>query len=196
MRRLTGTTNSRTGIILATCVAAMTISCGFPAVLEGQQNDVRFGNALNGLRQLGKSVAKAVLDRDAPALLRYDRVDLRRDDELSLNDKSSDLYCFLFDTSCIRGRIGRSVYEKLSTAQELGIKVVSGGKSSPDGNLYAIILFYDRSTISERSLRSRKFLCKESLNRIASWSFKFVKGKWEPVTPLFDNETDTLCSPD
>jgi len=126
----------------------------------------------------------------------YDRSDLRADDEVSLGDKRSDLYCFLFDSTCLPGGKGRSVYEKLSTAHELGVKVVDGGRSPRDGNRYALVLFYDRSTISDQSLRSRKFLCKESLNRISSWSFKFADGKWQPVTPLFDNETDTLCSPD
>jgi hypothetical protein len=128
-------------------------------------------------------------------LLRYDRSDLRAEDEHLLKDEGSDLYCFLFDSTCFPGGKGRSVYEKLSTAKDLAIKVIEAGKTPQDGSRYAIILFYDRSTISEHLLRSRKFLCKEGLNRIASWLFKSVDGTWVPVTPLFDNETDTLCSP-
>ena len=178
------------------CIGLMTISCGFVVALGAQQGPKHPDGVLGALRQMGFNAAKAVLDRDVSTLLNYDRPDLRAADEVSLGDKKSDLYCFLFDSTCLPGGKGRSVYEKLSTAHELGVKVVDGGSSLRDGNRYAIVLFYDRSTISEQSLRSRKFLCKESLNRIASWSFKFADGKWQPVTPLFDNETDTLCSPD
>jgi len=45
------------------------------------------------LRQLGFNAAKAVLTEIYP-LLNYDRSDLRADDEVSLGDKKSDLYCF------------------------------------------------------------------------------------------------------
>ncbi len=197
MRRFTGTMDpNNKGMIFALCIGVMMTSYGFVAAVGAQQSPKHPDAALGALRQLGFTAAKAVLDKDVSTLLLYDRSDLRADDEISLRDKKSDLYCFLFDSTCLPGGKGRSVYEKLSTAHELGVKVVDGGRSPRDGNRYALVLFYDRSTISEQSLRSRKFLCKESLNRIASWSFKFADGKWQPVTPLFDNETDTLCSPD
>ena len=177
------------------CIGVMTISCGFVVALGAQRSPQHPDGSLSALRQLGVSAAKAVLDK----VLRYDRPDLRAEDEISLKDKKSDLYCFLFDSACLvagERRSVRSVYEKLSAAHELGIKVVDGGRSPLDGNRYAIVLFYDRSTISQQSLRSRELLCKEALNRIASWSFKLVDGKWQSTTPLFDSETDTLCSPD
>jgi hypothetical protein len=88
------------------------------------------------------------------------------------------------------------VFDKLSSSRELAIKIVDGGKSKIDGLRYATLLFYDKSTISETSLHSRTYLCKEGITRIASWTFKLADGKWVPVTPLFDSETDTLCSPD
>jgi hypothetical protein len=88
------------------------------------------------------------------------------------------------------------VLDKLATSRQIAIKVIDGGKSKSNGIRYASLLFYDKATVSERSLQSRKFLCEHSLDEIASWTFKLVNGKWLPVTPLFDNETDTLCSPD
>jgi hypothetical protein len=150
---------------------------------------------LQALHAIGKVVARAVLDKDTATLLRYDRADLRAEDESSLKNTKSDLYCFLFDSSCIGGK-GRSVFDKLSSSRQLAIKVVDGGKSKTEGIRYATLLFYDKSAISEGSLRSRTFLCKEAAQRIASWTFKSVDGNWTPVTPLFDSETDTLCSPD
>jgi hypothetical protein len=187
---------SRETISRLVCISAITIIWGSLSDVRSQQRPKKRDAALDGLRLIGTKVAKAVLDRDISMLLQYDRPDLRADDEISLKDKKSDLYCFLFDTSCIPGKKGRSVYDKLSSARQLGIKVIDGGKSAHDGHRYGLLLFYDRASISDQLLRSRDFLCKESLDRIASWTFKRVEGTWEPVTPLFDNETDTLCSPD
>lgn len=186
----------RHSIISFVCITAMTVFFGLLSDVRGQQRPKKHDAVLDDLRLIGTKVAKAVLDRDISTLLQYDRPDLRADDEIWLKDKKSDLYCFVFDTSCIPGKKGRSVYDKLSSARQLGIKVIGGGKSAQDGHLYGLLLFYDRASISDQLLRSRAFLCKASLDRIASWTFKRVDGTWEPVTPLFDNETDTLCSPD
>jgi len=165
----------------------------------GQQSDksktsnapqeARAGRALH---LIGEKIARALLDRDIPGLLAYDRADLRSEDEASLRNTKSDLYCFLFDSSCIQGGKWRSVYDKLSQAHSLGIHAVLG-KSRYDGHLYGTVLFYDRASISDKDLSSPDFLCKQSPTRIASWKFRLEDGKWKPVTPLFDNETEGLC---
>jgi hypothetical protein len=178
----------------AVVVGALFIICGFfSSVLA--QHPAKPDADSERLHQVGETVARAVLAKDATTLLQYDRSDLRTEDESSLKNTKSDLYCFLFDSSCISGK-GRSVFDKLSSSRELAIKIVDGGKSKIDGLRYATLLFYDKSTISEASLHSRTYLCKEGITRIASWTFKLADGKWVPVTPLFDSETDTLCSPD
>jgi hypothetical protein len=146
------------------------------------------------LQQLGEKIAKAVLDKDIPTLLRYDRADMRAEDEAHLKNPKSDLYCYLFDSSCITWGNGewRSVYDKLSEAQELGIKA-SVSRSPYDHQIYGGLLFYDRSSVSEKDLRSRNFLCEEQATQLASWTFRLEGGKWKAVTPLFDDETDGLC---
>jgi hypothetical protein len=146
------------------------------------------------LQQLGEKVAKAVLDKDIQTLLSYDRPDLRSEDEVALKDTRSHLYCFLFDSTCIKSGKNkwRSVYDKLSQARQLGIKVKTA-KSSYDHQLYGGLLFYDRSSVSEKDLQSSDFLCKEQSTQFASWNFRLENGQWKPVTPLFDNETDGLC---
>src|SRR6266576_5568556 len=82
-------------------IGVMTISCGFIAALGAHQSPKHPDGALGALRQLGFNAAKAVVDRDVSTLLNYDRSDLRADDEVSLGDKRSDLYCFLFDSTCL-----------------------------------------------------------------------------------------------
>jgi hypothetical protein len=156
----------------------------------GATNQVR-----QDLQQLGEKIAKAVLDKDIPALLSYDRANMRPQDEAALKNTKSDLYCFLFDSSCITWGNGdwRSVYDKLSQAGQLGIKV-NIRRSPYDHQLYGGLLFYDRSSVSEKDLRSPDFLCNQQATQLASWNFRLEGGKWKPVTPLFDDETDGLCA--
>jgi len=149
------------------------------------------------LRKAGEAIAKAVLDRDIQTLLIYDRADLRFQDEASLKNSKSDLYCYIFDSDCITWGSGdwRSVYDKLSQAHQLEIKA-SLSSSPYDRQLYGSLFFYDASAVSEKDLHSPAFLCKEAPARIASWKFRLENGKWKPVTPLFDSETRGPCPSD
>jgi hypothetical protein len=147
-------------------------------------------NASQGLRKVGEAVAKAVLDKNIEVLLAYDRADLRSGDEVSLKNTKSDLYCYIFDSDCITWGDGtwRSVYDKLSQARQLEIKV-NLARSPYDRQLYGSLFFYDASVISEKDLTSADFLCKGAPAKLASWKFRLESGKWKPVTPLFDSET-------
>jgi len=157
----------------------------------------RRNNPSRGLRKVGEAVAKAVLDKDIQALLAYDRADLRAQNEVSLNNPKSDLYCYLFDSDCITWGNGdwRSVYDKLSQAHQLEI-TVSLSRSPSDHQLYGSLFFYDAAATSEKDLQSRDFLCKEGPARFASWKFRLEDGRWKPVTPLFDSETRGPCPTD
>ena len=147
------------------------------------------------LRRLGEALARAVLDKNIEALLAYDRGDLRSEDAALLKNTKSDLYCYIFDSDCITWGDGtwRSVYDKLSQAHQLEIKV-NLARSPYDRQLYGSLLFYDAAAVSDKDLRSTEFLCKEAPARIASWRFRLEGGKWKPVAPLFDDETDALCA--
>ena len=151
-------------------------------------------SAERSLQLIGTQISQAVLDKDVPTLLTYDRADLRGNDEVSLHNTKSDLYCYIFDSECITWGDGswQSVYDKLSHAHPLEIKARLARLPS-DHQLYGSLLFYDGSTISEKDLRSADFLCKEAPAKIASWKFRLEKGKWKAVTPLFDAETEGLC---
>ena len=148
------------------------------------------GAAGKSLYLMGEKISKAVLDKDIPTLLAYDRADLRSADEVSLKNSKSDLYCYIFDSDCITWGSGnwRSVYDKLSQAHQLQIKV-SVSSSPYDRQTYGSLSFYDASAVSEKDLRSRDYLCKEGPANITSWKFRLENGKWKPVTPLFDSET-------
>jgi hypothetical protein len=195
---MTGATLTTKVLLLAFGIAMIAMASrpisGGPARQPQKKSSAVRANQHRDLQQLGEKIAKAVLDKDIAALLSYDRADLRANDEVALNNPKSDLYCFLFDSSCITWGDGewRSVYDKLSQAGQLGIQVHTT-RSASDHQLYGSLLFYDRSAVSEEDLRSQDFLCKESPTKIASWRFRREAGKWTAVTPLFDSETEGVC---
>jgi hypothetical protein len=182
---------------LGAVVFAATMFCGISvAASRPQAKQTKASNAAppnmagRNLHLLGEKISKAVLEKNIPALLSFDRADLRSADEVSLKNTKSDLYCYIFDSECITWGDGtwRSVYDKLSQARQLHIRVTVS--SSPyDRQTYGNLFFYDASAVSEKDLRSRDVLCKEGPANIASWKFRLEKGKWKPVTPLFDSET-------
>ena len=183
--------------VLGALLFAANIFCGVSlAGLRPQAKQTKPSNALprgtasRSLHLMGEKISKAVLDKDIPTLLTYDRADLRSADEVSLKNTKSDLYCYIFDSECITWGSGnwRSVYDKLAQARQLEIKV-SVSSSPHDRQTYGSLFFYDASAISEKDLRSRDYLCKEGPANITSWKFRLENGKWKPVTPLFDSET-------
>jgi hypothetical protein len=179
-------------------VANTVMACQlFPLDAQQAQQKSARSNASRNLRKVGEAVAKAVLEKNFQTLLSYDRADLRSLDEAALKNNQSDLYCYIFDSDCITWGDGtwRSVYDKLSQARQLEIKV-SITSSPQDRQLYGSLFFYDDAAISEKDLRSRDFLCKEGPAKIASWRFRLENGKWKPVTPLFDSETRGPCPSD
>lgn len=165
----------------------------YPAT-QGQRHGSPRAATEKSLHFMAEKISKAILDKDIRTLLSYDRADLRSNDEISLQNPKSDLYCYLFDSDCITWGDGswRSVYDKLSQAHPLQIKV-SVTRLPSDHQLYGSLLFYDSSSVSEQDLQSSDFLCKEAPEKIASWKFRLERGKWKAVTPLFDAETEALC---
>jgi hypothetical protein len=170
-----------------------------PAAGQAQQKSgaTQRNNPSRDLHKVGEAVAKAVLDRNIQALLAYDRADLRSEDEAALKNTKSSLYCYIFDSGCITWGSGnwRSIYDKLSLAHQLEIKV-SVSSSPYDRQLYGTLFFYDASQVPAKDLRSPDLLCKEGPANIASWKFRLENGKWRPVTPLFDSETRGPCPGD
>src|SRR6266478_2968265 len=121
---------------LALGIAASVLCLFSYLVVSGKaQHPTRSDAALGSLRQIGNVVARAILDKDTTALLRYDRADLRAEDESSLKNPKSDLYCFLFDSTCIADK-SRSVFDKLANSRLSAIKVIAGINSKIVGLPY------------------------------------------------------------
>jgi hypothetical protein len=143
--------------------------------------------ATRELRAIGDRVAVAVLARDVKTLLEFDH---DPDDQASLTNKSGDLYCYLFDTSCITGANRRAVYDLFSTSPHLGIDATV---ATVQGRNYGLLMFYDKSQISDAELYSPDLLCSDKgLKGTATWRFILANGKWNTST-LFEYKTQREC---
>ena len=143
--------------------------------------------ATRDLRAIGDRVTAAVVGRDINTLLQYDH---DPEDQASLQNKSGDLYCYLFDSSCIPEAKTRAVYDVLTTTPQLA---VDASTTKVDGKQYGLLMFYDKSKISSGQLYSPDFLCSDTaLKQTASWHFVQVDGKWTSST-LFDYKMERPC---
>ncbi|HEY6307116.1 MAG TPA: hypothetical protein VI488_11745 [Candidatus Angelobacter sp.] len=143
--------------------------------------------ATRELRAIGDRVMIAVGARDINTLLEYDH---DPDDAASLKNKSGDLYCYLFDSSCIQGGKTRAVYDILSTSRQLAI---DASTAKVQDTRYGLLMFYDKSQISDTELYSPDFLCSDRARKgTASWHFVLANGKWSTST-LFDYKIERSC---
>ena len=139
------------------------------------------------LHDIGDKAATALVAKDTNTLLQYDH---DPDDVASLNSKSGDLYCYLFDSTCIPGGKGRAIYDIIATAHELGI---DPSVADVQGRHYGLLMFYDKTKISSTELYSPDFLCSDKARQqTASWHFILENGKWTTTT-LFDYKTERPC---
>ena len=143
--------------------------------------------ATRDLRSIGDKVTSAIVAKNVNTLLEYDH---DPDDAASLQNKSGDLYCYLFDSSCIPGAKTRAVYDLLSNSRQLAIDASTAKIQDAQ---YGLLMFYDKSQVSEADLYSQDFLCSEKARRTtASWHFVLTNGKWTSTT-LFDYKVDSPC---
>jgi hypothetical protein len=139
------------------------------------------------LRAIGDRATTAVVARNINALLKYDH---DAEDQAALQNKSGDLYCYLFDSNCIAGAKTRAVYDILTTSPQLA---VDASVASVDGKQYGLLMFYDKSQVSAQELYSPDFACSDkALKHTASWHFMRVDGKWTTTT-LFDYKMEKPC---
>lgn len=143
--------------------------------------------ATRDLLAIGDRVTTAIVARDTNTLLDYDH---DPDDAASLQSKSGELYCYLYDSNCIQGGNGRAIYDLFATASQLGI---DASVTNVDGRNYGLLMFYDKAQISSTELYAPDFLCSEKATKAsASWHFIMTDGKWSTTT-LFDYKTDKPC---
>lgn len=143
--------------------------------------------ATRDLHAIADKATAAVMSKDLNTLLQYDQ---EPEDEASLKSTRGDLYCYLFDSSCIAGTNKRAIYDLFSTVPRLGI---DASVTSVGGRNYGLLLFYDKSQVSEAELYSPGFLCSEKgLKDAVSWRFIQAGGKWTTST-LFEYKTESAC---
>jgi hypothetical protein len=139
------------------------------------------------LRSIGDKATTAVVAKNVNALLEFEH---NPEDEASLRNKSGDLYCYLFDSTCIQGPKQRAVYELFSTSRPL---MIEASIASLGSKKYGLLMFYDKSQVSYNDLYSQDFLCSDKARQgTASWHFVKIDGKWTTTT-LFDYKVEKTC---
>src|SRR5437868_15291726 len=78
--------------------------------------------AIQELRAIGITLADAVVKRDFDTLLKYDRPALRSVDSADLQNPRSELYCFVFDSSCAAPELRGSVRDVIVDAKRLDVQ--------------------------------------------------------------------------
>lgn len=179
------------GAIVMACCCGLMLGCkkaSEAAAIPGATMVIKAEDpATRQLRAIGDRVVTAVVARDIKTLLEYDN---NPEDDAQLKSQGSDLYCYLFDSSCIQEPKRRAVYEIFSTAPKLGIDATVARVQDKD---YGLLMFYDKSQISGQDLYSPDFLCSDkALKGTATWRFILANGKWSTST-LFEYKTERPC---
>lgn len=150
---------------------------------------------LRALHEIGAEIASAMLRKDVSSLIKYDMDSLRDEHQRDLQDPKSDLYCYLFDTTCptLHEKKDRSVYAQLKGMKSVGIAAKRlGGKAS--ANTTYLLVFYDTTRFGEAQVKGASFLCHHAQADVPIWTFELHDGTWKAVHPLFNAETDQWCS--
>jgi hypothetical protein len=152
---------------------------------------------LQTLRQIGAQVAHAMITKDPKVLLKYDMESLHVEHERELRDPNSDLYCYLFDTTCpsLHEKSNRSVYSQLLNMKSIAVEVKSLATKPADPPSY-LLIFYDKLKHQPQQVLRNSFLCKHAQVDVPIWTFNFQHGAWVAAHPLFNAEIDPWCSPE
>lgn len=108
-------------------------------------------------------------------------------------EPGSELYCYLFDSTCISWK-GKSVKQIFTDAKQLRTKIIIP-KLGPDRTKYAHMFFFDRKVVDPHKLDDANYTCPMAGKNLVSWLFKYENSKWVPAHLPFDAETDSLCNP-
>jgi hypothetical protein len=169
------------------CCCAMVAGCKTAAAPAASAAAKIEDPATRELRAIGDRVTIAVVGKDINTLLEYEH---DPEDEASLRNKSGDLYCYLFDSTCIQGPKTRAVYDIFTTSRPL---VIEASTAKLGDKQYGLLMFYDKSQVSDQDIYSPDFLCSDkALKGTASWHFVQTNGKWTTTT-LFDYKVEKTC---
>src|SRR5258708_1242978 len=141
---------------------------------------------LQALHGIGVEIARAMLEKDVSALLKYDMDSLRDEHGRDLQDPKSDLYCYVFDTTCpaLHEKKNRSVYSQMKEMKAPGVTVKNLGSNAGSHNSY-LLIFYDAARFKAAQVKGASFLCRHAQVDVPIWTFEFRDGSWTAAHPLF-----------
>ncbi len=105
------------------------------------------------------------------------------------------LYCFLFDSSCLQWGT-RSVYELVTTARDLRIRITVSPRDPGAPGRRAMLELFDRAVVDEGQLDSDAYFCARWNIDVMTWTFDYDGRAWRSAHSIFDQYTDVHCPPE
>src|SRR5436190_5764127 len=99
---------------------------------------------------------------------------LRDEHGRNLQDPKSDIYCYLFDTTCptLHEKKNRSVYAQMKEMKTRGVAVKRLGGKADSSNSY-LLIFYDSARFRATLVKGESFLCRHAQVEVPIWTFEF-----------------------
>ena len=144
---------------------------------------------LPALRAIAAEISSGMLKEDYGKVLLYDFPDLREEHQRDLQNKSSDLYCYLVGEGCLAETKYHSIHSQFAAMKkvDLAFKRLSGATY--------VVIFFDGTRYTKTNVVRTLFLCKHANLDVPIWTFKWADGRWRAMHPVFNSETDPFCSP-
>ena len=148
----------------------------------GRAPDIRALNAIAG------QIREAMLRGDYEGVLSYDMPELRHEHTLDLQNRKSDLYCYLVGRGCE----GPVKYHSIAS-QFAMMKRPEFATKRLSKTTYALV-FFDSARYPRTVVLGTAFLCKHANQDVPIWTFEWAEDHWKALHPVFDSETDSFCS--
>jgi len=140
------------------------------------------------LRAISAEISAALLKEDYEKVLLYDLPGLREEHQRDLQNKSSDLYCYLVGEGCQAETKYHSIHSQFASMKKVDVAL------KPLSGVTYVVIFFDGTKYTGTGVVQTSFLCKHANLDVPIWTFQWAEGHWNAVHPVFDSETDPFCS--
>jgi len=163
-------------------IIGMISFCGLAFSSEPKQPD------LGALRAIATEISNAMQRQEYEKVLVYDFPELQEEHRRDLQNKSSDLYCYLVGEDCQAATKYHSIRSQFASMKkpDVAIKHLSG--------VTYLVIFFDGAKYEKADVVRTSFLCKHTDVDVPIWTFVWTENHWKALHPVFNAETDPFCS--
>ena len=142
---------------------------------------------LEQLRTIASDIREAMIKQAYQQVLRYDLPQLRAEHSRDLEDKNSDLYCYLIGDGCLSKTKYASIHSQFNSMKKVSFTVKRMSRSE------YVLIFFDSERYRESTVLRTSFLCTHANAGTPVWTFEWNEDHWQALHPVFDSEVDAFC---